>query len=216
MAVFMTDFFFFWETNTHTNTILCSLVIVPSSLILLSSNSAKLLSSRMVICTIFLVFILPALPRDYVPTNLNMLMIYLPNTICLPPTQQICHQVCQFVSSSPDVYLVVVKRILRYINGTPNFRVFLQSGPFTLLTFLILTRLEILMIIVLPLASWCILAIVPLPRVPRNNQLFLDLSQNLNIVPLPLLPLSCVGFVKFWRIWGFFFLLLLNSGAKMS
>ena len=128
-------FFFFWETNTHTNTILCSLVIVPSSLILLSSNSAKLLSSWMVICTIFLVFILPALPRDYVPTNLNMLMIYLPKTICLPPTQQICHQVYQFVSSSPDVYLVVVKRILRYINGTPNFRVFLQSGPFTLLNF---------------------------------------------------------------------------------
>ena len=92
MAVFMTDFFFFffffWETNTDTNTILCSLVIVPSSLILLSSNSAKLLSSRMVICTIFLVFILPALPRDYVPTNLNMLMIYLPNTICLPPRLQ--------------------------------------------------------------------------------------------------------------------------------
>jgi len=147
---FIGEFFFFGETNTH-NTVLIG--IVPSSLILLSSNLAKLLSSRMVICTIFLVFILPALPRVYFPTNLNMLMIYLPNAICLPPTQQIYHQVCQFVSSSPDVYLVVVKRILRYINGTPNFRVFLQSGPFTLLTFLILTRLEILMIIVLPLAS---------------------------------------------------------------
>lgn len=160
--------------------------------------SLLLLSSKALgISITSLVFISLVPQKAYSSVSLNMLMIYLPNTICLPPTQQICHQVCQFVSSSPDVYLVVVKSILRYINGTPNFRVFLQFDPFTLLTFLILTRLEILMIIVLPLASWCILAIVPLPRVPRNNQLFLDLSQNLNIVPLPLLPLRCVGFVKF-------------------
>ena len=45
------------------------------------------------------------------------------------------HQVCRFMSCPTDVHLVATKWILRYLNGTSEFGVFLQLGPFYLSTF---------------------------------------------------------------------------------
>ena len=44
-------------------------------------------------------------------------------------------QVCQFMSNPIDAHLIVAKRILRYVNGTLNYGVFLQLGPFSLSAF---------------------------------------------------------------------------------
>ena len=44
-------------------------------------------------------------------------------------------QVCQFMSIPTDIHLITAKRILRYINGTLHFGVFLQPCPLSLSTF---------------------------------------------------------------------------------
>ncbi|XP_065632023.1 uncharacterized mitochondrial protein AtMg00810-like [Quercus suber] len=45
------------------------------------------------------------------------------------------HQVCQFMANPTDSHLIAAKRILRYINGTLHFGVFLQHGPLSLSAF---------------------------------------------------------------------------------
>ena len=45
------------------------------------------------------------------------------------------HQVCQFMSFSTDIHLTATKRILRYIYGTLNFGILLQSSPISLSAF---------------------------------------------------------------------------------
>ena len=42
---------------------------------------------------------------------------------------------CQFKSVPTDVHLIATKRILRYVNGTLHYGVFLQLGPLSLSTF---------------------------------------------------------------------------------
>ena len=44
-------------------------------------------------------------------------------------------QVCQFMSVPIDTHMVAAKRILRYLNGTLNFGVYLRPGPISLYTF---------------------------------------------------------------------------------
>ena len=44
-------------------------------------------------------------------------------------------QVCQFMSFPTDIHLTTAKGILRYINGTLNFGIFLQPGPISLSAF---------------------------------------------------------------------------------
>ena len=41
------------------------------------------------------------------------------------------HQVCQFMATPTDTHLIATKRILRYLNGTLHFGIFLQTGPFS-------------------------------------------------------------------------------------
>lgn len=45
------------------------------------------------------------------------------------------HQVCQFMFAPNETHLIAAKRILRYINGTPNFGVFFQCGQLSLSAF---------------------------------------------------------------------------------
>ena len=45
-------------------------------------------------------------------------------------------QVCQFLSIPIDAHMVVAKRILRYLNGTLNFGVYLRPDPISLSAFL--------------------------------------------------------------------------------
>lgn len=45
------------------------------------------------------------------------------------------HQVCQFMSTPTNAYLIAAKHILRYINGTSNCGIFLHPGPLSLSTF---------------------------------------------------------------------------------
>lgn len=45
------------------------------------------------------------------------------------------HQVFQFMSKPTDVHLVAAKRILHYLNGTADYGIFLQLGPFSLSAF---------------------------------------------------------------------------------
>ena len=45
------------------------------------------------------------------------------------------HQVCQFMNTPTDAHLVAAKCILRYINGTSNFGIFLQPGPLSISAF---------------------------------------------------------------------------------
>ena len=40
------------------------------------------------------------------------------------------HQVCQFMATPTNTHLIAAKRILRYLNGTLHFGIFLQTGPF--------------------------------------------------------------------------------------
>ena len=56
-------------------------------------------------------------------------------TFTRPDLSFAVHQVCQFMSIPTDVHLVAAKHILRYINGTLNFGVFLQPGPLSLSAF---------------------------------------------------------------------------------
>ena len=56
-------------------------------------------------------------------------------TFTRPDLRFAVHQVCQFMSIPTDVHLVAAKHILRYINGTLNFGVFLQPGPLSLSAF---------------------------------------------------------------------------------
>ena len=44
------------------------------------------------------------------------------------------HQVCQFMSKPTDVHLIATKCILRYLNGTMDYGIFLQLGPLSLST----------------------------------------------------------------------------------
>ena len=52
-----------------------------------------------------------------------------------PDLSFVVHQVCQFMSFPTNIHLVAAKRILRYLNGTLNFGIFLQLGPISLSTF---------------------------------------------------------------------------------
>lgn len=45
-------------------------------------------------------------------------------------------QVCQFMPTPTDVHMVAAKCILKYLNGTLNFGVYIQLGPLSLLAFL--------------------------------------------------------------------------------
>ena len=45
------------------------------------------------------------------------------------------HQVCQFMSAPDETHLIAAKRILRYVNGTPNLGIFFQHGPLSLSAF---------------------------------------------------------------------------------
>lgn len=45
-------------------------------------------------------------------------------TFTRPDPSFAVHQVYQFMSAPNETHLIVAKRILRYINGTPNFGVF--------------------------------------------------------------------------------------------
>lgn len=56
-------------------------------------------------------------------------------TFTRPDLSFVVHQVCQFKTTPTDAHLVATKRIMRYINGTSNFRIFLQPGSLSLSTF---------------------------------------------------------------------------------
>ena len=56
-------------------------------------------------------------------------------TFTRPDLSFAVHQVCQFMNTPTDAHLVAAKRILRYINGTSNFGIFLQPGPLSISAF---------------------------------------------------------------------------------
>jgi len=56
-------------------------------------------------------------------------------TFTRPDLSFAMHQVCQFMSFSTDIHLTATKRILRYIYGTLNFGILLQSSPISLSAF---------------------------------------------------------------------------------
>ena len=56
-------------------------------------------------------------------------------TFTIPDLSFAVQQVCQFISHPIDAHLIAAKRILRYVNGTLNYGVFLQPGPFSLSAF---------------------------------------------------------------------------------
>ena len=56
-------------------------------------------------------------------------------TFTRPDLSFVVHQVCQFKTTPTDAHLVATKHIMRYINGTSNFRIFLQPGSLSLSTF---------------------------------------------------------------------------------
>lgn len=45
------------------------------------------------------------------------------------------HQVCQFMFAPNEAHLIAAKRILRYVNGTPNLGIFFQHGPLSFSAF---------------------------------------------------------------------------------
>ena len=56
-------------------------------------------------------------------------------TFTCPDLSFVVHQVCQFMSTPTDIHLISTKRILRYLNGTLQFGVFLQPRPLSLSNF---------------------------------------------------------------------------------
>ena len=56
-------------------------------------------------------------------------------TFTRPYLSFVVHQVCQFMSAPCETHLVVAKRILRYVNGTPNLGIFFQPSPLSLSAF---------------------------------------------------------------------------------
>lgn len=56
-------------------------------------------------------------------------------TFTWPDLSFVVHQVRQFMSTPTDAHLIATKRIMRYINGTPNFGIFLQPSPLSLSAF---------------------------------------------------------------------------------
>jgi len=57
-------------------------------------------------------------------------------TFTKPALSFAMHQVCQFMLKITNVDLVAAKRILRYLNGTTDYGIFLRPGPFSLSAFL--------------------------------------------------------------------------------
>ena len=53
----------------------------------------------------------------------------------MPDLSFAIHQVCQFMSALSEAHLIAAKRILRYLSGIPNFAIFFQRGPLSLLAF---------------------------------------------------------------------------------
>lgn len=56
-------------------------------------------------------------------------------TFTRPDLSFAVHQVCQFMATPTDIHLIVAKRILKYLNGTLQFGIFLQPGPLSLSAF---------------------------------------------------------------------------------
>ena len=56
-------------------------------------------------------------------------------TFTRPDLSFTVQQVCQFMSIPTDTHLIAAKRILRYLNGTLQFGIFIQPGPIALSTF---------------------------------------------------------------------------------
>ena len=74
-----------------------------------------------------------ALPNPHAYRSMVSSLHYL--TFTCPDLSFSVHQMCEFMANPTDTHLIAAKRILRYLNGTLHFGIFLQHGPLSLSAF---------------------------------------------------------------------------------